>query len=695
VIVGAAAVLLGPAAGVARAGTAPVLTWSPTTSVHAYSYRALNPGETASQVFTLTNSGSPASTAVKLTLTGPAAFTLTADYCSGKRLGAGASCTVTVRYTPASYGEIDTALLTAARNKAVTRLTLHGRATKDATGITASPSAGGPVGATPVTDTATLSRGSSPTGTITFSLYGPSATANCTGTPVFGRAVAVSGNGSYTSPSFTPSQAGTYWWAASYSGDTANRPAATECGTGSVAISEASPALAASPGGSATVGTAVSDSAALAGGDNPTGTIEFQLWGPGATADCTGTPVFDQTVAVSGNGSYTSPPFTPSQAGTYWWAASYSGDTNNSPAASGCGDESVAISKDSPAIATSPGAGGTPGSTVTDTATLSGGFSPDGTITFSLYGPSQSANCSTTAVDIESVPVSGDGSYTTPAGATPLQTGTYWWTASYSGDTANNPAASNCGDASVTITPALYWTTQLGRGFTGDIVEANLDGSGSHAIATDPNLPLGVAATSSNLYWSDGRFGAIWEAGLDGSNPQVIITGQLDPSALAVDSGHLYWIDGDGAVWSAGLDGSNPTQIVPGVGGGDGLAVANGQLYWDEGGSITPVFEANLDGSNAHVIEAYEADPEGIAANSSNLYWGTDGAVREASLDGTNPQTIVTGQFDTMGVAINSSNLYWVGQHGIWEANLDGTNPQLINDDTSTGSPNNGLAIGS
>jgi hypothetical protein len=53
--------------------------------------------------------------------------------------------------------------------------------------------------------------------------------------------------------------------------------------------------------------------------------------------------VFDKTMPVGGNGSYTSPSFTPAQAGTYRWTASYSGDTNNNPAASNCGNESVTV----------------------------------------------------------------------------------------------------------------------------------------------------------------------------------------------------------------------------------------------------------------------------------------------------------------------------------------------------------------
>ena len=90
-----------------------------------------------------------------------------------------------------------------------------------------------------------------------------------------------------------------------------------------------------------------------------------------------------------------------------------------------------------------------------DTATLSGGSAPTGTITFSLYGPSESQNCTTTAVYTYTVTLNGNGTYTTPNGFTPVKAGTYWWTASYGGDNANNSVASGCGAESVTVTPPL------------------------------------------------------------------------------------------------------------------------------------------------------------------------------------------------------------------------------------------------
>ncbi|MHB8448322.1 MAG: ice-binding family protein [Rudaea sp.] len=77
-------------------------------------------------------------------------------------------------------------------------------------------------------DTATLSGGVAPTGTITFQLFGPN-DASCTATPAFTSTVTVAGNGSYSSAAFTPSSLGIYRWIATYSGDAANAASATAC----------------------------------------------------------------------------------------------------------------------------------------------------------------------------------------------------------------------------------------------------------------------------------------------------------------------------------------------------------------------------------------------------------------------------------------------------------------------------------
>jgi hypothetical protein len=77
-------------------------------------------------------------------------------------------------------------------------------------------------------DTATLSNASDPTGSITFSLFGPDNGA-CSGTPIFTSLQQVNGNGVYASTSYTPTAAGTYRWVAFYSGDENNSSISTAC----------------------------------------------------------------------------------------------------------------------------------------------------------------------------------------------------------------------------------------------------------------------------------------------------------------------------------------------------------------------------------------------------------------------------------------------------------------------------------
>jgi len=90
------------------------------------------------------------------------------------------------------------------------------------------------------------------------------------------------------------------------------------------------------------------------------------------------------------------------------------------------------------------------GGLIHDTATLSGGAAPTGTITFSSFGPNN-ASCAGAAAFTSIVPVSGNGSYAS-ANFTPSLTGTYRWTAAYSGDVANAASATACNDANEHVT---------------------------------------------------------------------------------------------------------------------------------------------------------------------------------------------------------------------------------------------------
>lgn len=212
---------------------------------------------------------------------------------------------------------------------------------------------------------------------------------------------------------------------------------------------------------SGVIGVVIHDMATVTGGLSPTGTVNFALFSPGDTT-CSGTNLVAGAagfvnVPLSG-GSATSAGYTTTQVGVYNWLASYSGDVNNHSAVSACGAEQVTVGPASPAIATTPSpTQGTVGVVISDSASVTGGFSPTGTVTFALFGPGDSTCAGPNLVAALSgfANVALSGGSATSAGFTTTLVGTYNWTASYSGDANNNPAVSACGAEQVTVTKPL------------------------------------------------------------------------------------------------------------------------------------------------------------------------------------------------------------------------------------------------
>ena len=164
-------------------------------------------------------------------------------------------------------------------------------------------------------------------------------------------------------------------------------------------MTPANPTLTTTPGGTVVLGSGakLSDSATLTGGSDPTGTITFTLYAPDGT-----TVVDTETDTVNGNGIYsTINGFLPTATGTYEWAVSYSGDSNNNPVTSPEGREPESVITASPTLSTTPGSTIILGSggQLTDSATLAGGYNPTGTITFTLFAPGGTTVVDTLTVD--------------------------------------------------------------------------------------------------------------------------------------------------------------------------------------------------------------------------------------------------------------------------------------------------------
>jgi hypothetical protein len=139
------------------------------------------------------------------------------------------------------------------------------------------------------------------------------------------------------------------------------------------------------------------------------------------------------------------------------------------------------------------------GSSISDTATLTNGQSPTGTVTFTAYSNS---NCSTVAYTSGAVSLSGGQA---SASFTPTTSGSYYWRASYSGDAGNSSVTSACNldpnetstvTKTVSVDPATLPNATVGQSYS-----QTLTGSGGTApyrfTLSAGALPAGLSLSSA------------------------------------------------------------------------------------------------------------------------------------------------------------------------------------------------------
>ena len=203
---------------------------------------------------------------------------------------------------------------------------------------------------TAVTDTASVSGAdaSTATGTVTYSVYSD---AGCTMAVSTGTAQRITTPGTLpASSSVALSAPGTYYWQASYSGDSVNAASTSTCGsevetvtgptsTSTITITSLSGDGQSGASVSVPENTAVSDTAILSGtnASTATGTVTYSVYSDfgctmvvsTGTAENITTP---GTLPASSSIAFSAP-------GTYYWLAYYSGDSVNTASMSTCGSE--------------------------------------------------------------------------------------------------------------------------------------------------------------------------------------------------------------------------------------------------------------------------------------------------------------------------------------------------------------------
>jgi hypothetical protein len=166
------------------------------------------------------------------------------------------------------------------------------------------------------------------------------------------------------------------------------------------------------------------------------------------------------------------------------------------------GAAAITITPATPSLVTQvPDADVAAGEDVADTATLSGGADPTGSLTFDLFGPDDD-DCSGPPVASSTHPVAGAGTYASSA-ATPTDPGAYRFVARYSGDADNAPVSGSCNDPNeaVAVTAAeppgirvLKTATPLSRPEPGGTFSFHV------AVTNTSAVPLTLTGMSDDVH---------------------------------------------------------------------------------------------------------------------------------------------------------------------------------------------------
>jgi len=494
-----------------------------------------------------------------------------------------------------------------------------------------------------IADQAIVSGGYNPTGTVTFRLYD---NPNGTGTPLFTDTENLV-SGVATSAGYTATATGTEYWVATYNGDSNNSPVQSGAADEPVIVSPSTPLIVTSQQpATAIVGGLIADQATVSGGYNPTGTVTFRLYD---NPNGTGTPLFTDTELMV-NGVATSAGYAAVATGTDYWIATYNGDANNVSVISGAADEPVVISPASPAIVTiQQPATAVVGSIVADKATVTGGYSPTGTVTFNLYD-NPNGTGTPLFTDTETL-VNG---VATSAGYTATATGTSYWVATYNGDANNNAVTAGAALEPVIIspsTPAIITSQQPATAVVGSMIADkafvsggynptgtitfrlydNPDGIGT-PLFTDTEALIGGVATSAG-YTATATGTDYWVATYNGdsNNSSITSAGAEEPVSITPATPSI-------------VTSQQPATATVGGTFADQATVSGG---YNPTGTVTFRLYNNPNGTGAPLFTDTEALVNGVATSAGYTATATGTEYWIATYNGdANNVSVVSGAAD-------------------------------------------------
>jgi hypothetical protein len=412
-------------------------------------------------------------------------------------------------------------------------------------------------------DTATLS-GQTATagGTVTYNVY-----TNNTCTTSAGAGLQPSGNPYTVTNGLVPNSdpvtfpsAGTFYWQASYSGDSFNASAKSTC-TSETLIVKTTPSITTTLSASSIpVNGSAHDSSHLTGATATAGgTVTYHVYTDNTCTTLasglqpTGNPYAVTNASPADSGSVTFP-----TSGTFFWQAVYSGDANNSDATSDCTTEQLTVTAASTSVTTLLSSSSiTAGGSSHDTATLHGVTAGDtGQVTFTVYTDSACTSQATAAqIGSQPAPVTLTTGQTVVDSPTvtfnQVGPGTYYWQASYGGDSNNGAAVSLCSSEPQTVTKA---SPTIGTTLSASLVAV---GGTAHDTAALTNPAPNPAGTVTYTIYLNSTCSTMATSQISGQPAPVSLASPQSADVTFNAAGTYYWQ----AVYSG--DANNNTATSP------------------------------------------------------------------------------------------------------------------------------------
>jgi hypothetical protein len=298
--------------------------------------------------------------------------------------------------------------------------------------------------------------------TITANVHGPFRTREeirCDAAPAVSNTFVATRSGTVGSPVARLTRPGYYTYQLVIAGDAGLAPVTTPCGVpAETFVVQRQPAVTTKVSRQQVrPGTAVTDTVIVSGLVDERATVNAALYGPFPSREavrCDTPPVWSGTLDVAGDGEYRTAPVTLATPGYYTYRETIGATDFVRATETACNDVAeTTVVMGTPSIRTQVSAQQTaPGRSITDAVAVSGLGTLSATVNVELWGPfptREAIACTGTPYATQTLPVTGDGDYTTPA-ITLDRAGYYTYRESIAATEANDAITTPCGEVSET-----------------------------------------------------------------------------------------------------------------------------------------------------------------------------------------------------------------------------------------------------